>query len=81
MVVGLYPESWAIIRASPVVPGGIRMKHARLVGLALAFAIVMAGVMVIGGSDQATPAAATPAEASPAAVTPAATVPDAAPAE
>ena len=37
------------------------MKHARLFGLALAFAIVMAGAMVIGGSDQATPAAATPA--------------------
>ena len=34
------------------------MKHARLFGVALTFAIVMAGAMVIGGSDQAAPAAA-----------------------
>jgi len=31
------------------------MKHARLFGVALTFAIVMAGAMVIGGSDQAAP--------------------------
>ena len=38
------------------------MKHARLFGVALTFAIVMAGAMAIGGSDQAAPAAAaTPA--------------------
>ena len=36
------------------------MKHARLFGLALAFALVMAGAMVIGGSDQSAPAAAEP---------------------
>ena len=34
------------------------MKHARLFGVALTFAIVMAGAMVIGGSEQAAPAAA-----------------------
>ena len=38
------------------------MKHARLFGVALTFAIVMAGAMVIGGADQAgPPASATPA--------------------
>jgi len=34
------------------------MKHARLIGAALTFAIVMAGAMVIGGSGQSAPAAA-----------------------
>ncbi len=41
------------------------MKHARLVGAALVFALVIAGAMVFGGSDQAAPPAAAKPAAGP----------------
>ena len=34
------------------------MKHARLVGVGVVFALMVAGALVVGGSDQAAPATA-----------------------